>query len=142
MADYTFDSANYPSVRAAIGLDVDETTLPDETLDLSIYKGETERWIMRSLSEAQWSDSANADTIGYAAAMYLASLAAPRLRVVISERLAGGNLTYANVDLLAVSRELLKKASEAIAEIQNASGAPSPSANPNFFGKVQRRLTY
>lgn len=132
---YVFSPTLYPDVRANIGLDADALSIPDTTLDLPTFKGEAERFIMRNLTEDQYTDadwSAEADA---AAVLYLASLVAPTMRVVISERLAGGNMTFANVDLNALSVRLLGQAENRIADIQTGkpSGTPAPIPNPNVF---------
>lgn len=143
MAAYTFPIGEYPAVRAAIGLDVDEIMLPDSTLDLSVYKGEAERYIMRALTDTQYENPAWTSTVNEAAILYLASLATPRLRIITSERIAGGNLSYAAIDLQAISTRLLEQAGQRIAEIQSLSGIFTDTPdNPTYFGKGQRILTY
>lgn len=140
---YTFDPANYPSVRASIGLDVDATIVPDTTLGLAVYKGEAERYIERTLTEAQYTNPAWADEAHYAATLYLAALIVPTLRVVQSERIAGGNLTYASVNLEAIAARLREQAAARLAEIQAATGdGADTTPAPHFFGVASRQLDY
>lgn len=143
MAAFAFNEALYPDVRAAIGLDVDETSVPDTTLALPVYKGEAERFIMRNLSEAQYTDPEYADEAQYAATLYLAALVVPAIRVVISERIAGGNLQYANVDLAGISARLMEQANARLADVQIALPGPEPVEafdNPNFFDVARRQF--
>lgn len=139
---YTFPTDQYNAVRAAIGLDVDAGMLPDATLALSIYTGEVERYIMRSLTEAEYTNSIWLPIVNNAAILYLASLVTPRLRIVTSERIAGGNLTYAAIDQELIAQRLLRQANEQLALIQAALGLPPQVKNPVYFGLAHRILNY
>lgn len=137
MADYVFNTALFPNVRAAIGLDLDEVNLPDSTLALPVYTEETERFINRSLTEAQRADP-YADDADYIATLYMASLLVPTLRVVEGERFPGGSITYAKTDLTAIAARLLASANARIADITAVPGT-SLAENTNFFRKARRK---
>ncbi len=140
MAVYTFPTDKYPDVRAAIGLDVSSVELSDDTLDLIPYKGEAERFIMRNLSETQYSDTGQIDTVNAAAIFYLAALAIPRLRIVNSERIAGGNLTYSSVNLTALAQDLENKAGILLTEVRKAlPDTDLPVTTPIYFGVAHRQ---
>lgn len=140
---YTFSATFYPDVRARIGPEATDVTVPDEMLQLAVYKGEAERFIMRSLTEAQYTDPAFSDEADYAATLYLASLVVTTLRVVDSENLAGGGkMTYAKFDATKIATELLAQANARIAEVLKAYGSSSADVmpdNPNFFVTTQKR---
>lgn len=146
MADFVLHSSYYPSVRAAISVDVDDVSLPDTTIALAIYKGEAERFVMRGLSEAQYTHVDYVDDASHAAVLYLASLLIPALPVVVSERIAGGNVTYQTVDQEQRIADLQEMANDRINDIKAAlpgSNLPTVSSNnPNLFGVARRRLTY
>ena len=74
---YIFPVNAYPDVRKAVGADIDAVILPDDMLSLDIYKGETERFIMRNLTQTQIDNPAYADEIKYAAVLFMSFLAAP-----------------------------------------------------------------
>lgn len=135
---YTFPTTLFPDVRAAIGLDVDENSLPDTTLALAVYKKETERYIERELTDAQytgeWADEAN-----YAAVHYMASLVVPGLRVVDAERFPGGNITFAKVDLQAIAARLAAQAAARLNDIISATTGKTAATNVNVFTKAPRR---
>lgn len=135
---FTFPTSLFPDVRAAIGLDVDENSLPDTTLALPVYKKEAERYIERKLTEAQytgeWEDEAR-----YAATLYMASLAVPGLRVVDAERFPGGNITFAKVDLAGIAARLAEQAAARINDIVKATTGKTAATNINVFTKAPRR---
>jgi hypothetical protein len=108
---YSFPSGKYDEVRAAIGLDVDSGDLPDSLLDLDVYKGEAQRYIERNLTESEYTNSTWTDAVTAAAIYYIAFLAIPRIRIITSERVAGGNLSYANVDLKLIAERLSSQSS-------------------------------
>ena len=141
MAAYQFPTNSYEDVRAAIGLDIDEVSLPDSVLSRGVYKGEAERFIMRNLTQAQYETAGNKDEVDYAASLYLAALVTPTLRIVQSEKIAGGNLTYANVNLSEIASGLETRALGRIADIQNPSGNAGQvgAVNPNYFGVAKAR---
>ncbi len=135
---FEFDTSLFPDVRAAIGLDVDEVNVPDSQLALAVYKTETERFIERNLTEAQYTGD-YADDAAYIATMYMASLVVPTLRVVEGERFPGGSITYAKTDLEGIAARLLASANARIGDITIVPGT-TLAENLNFFGKARRRV--
>lgn len=139
---FVIPTESFPDVRAAIGLaDIDAVTLPDSVLMSDVYKGEAERFIMRQLTAVQYSNVDYADEALYAAVLYMASLVTPKLRVVQSERIAGGSISYANVNLEAIAERLEQQAKDRVADIQLALGSTSPlnHRNPNIFTVAKSR---
>lgn len=141
MADYILSAENYPSVRAAIGVEIDTTMLPDEVLSLPIYKDEAERFIMRNLTEAQYTAEETKDEADYAAILYLASLVAPTLRIVQQEKLVAGQIVYERTDLKALAERLREQAMQRINDVINQTTSDSET-NPNFFGVAHRVFYY
>jgi hypothetical protein len=144
MAAYTFSTSNYPSVRAAIGDNVDEIALPDAVIHLPIYKGEAERYIMRNLTETQYETPEYVDEVNYAAILYLASLLLPTITRVKSERIAGGNITFDAPSVEDRAATLKQQADDRITDILQAIGVITESEDvPTFFGLAHRnRLPY
>jgi hypothetical protein len=138
---YIFPITEYPSVRAAIGADINAILLPDEMLGSDIYKGETERFIMRSLSQAQIDNTAYAADIQYAAVLFMSFLAAPKIRLVDYEKIVGGAISYSKVDLMAIAQANLELAQNRINDIiqTDIGETTTASQNPNFFIKARRR---
>lgn len=142
---FILSSTQYVSVRAVIGLDTDAVNLPDSILNLSVYKGEAERYIMRNLTPLQYNNVTWADEAIYAATLYLASLVVPSLRVIQSERIAGGDLTYSSVNLEKLAQRLAAQAAARVSEIQTAlpTATPvTPVQSPHFFGKASRHIPH
>lgn len=140
---YTFNQDRFTDVRAAIGLDVDIRSLPDEVLALNIYQGEAERYIERNLTQTQW--EAKVEEAEYASALYLASLVVPNLRVVTKENIVGGSMTYANVDLQAIAKDLRDRAAGRVNDIIEAQGgtpAEPSGVNLVYFGTAKARRYY
>lgn len=96
---------------------------------------------MRHLTAAQYENAAYAEQVKYAAVLFLASLLLPTIRVVQSERIAGGNLTYEKVDLAALAARLEAQAQGRITDILEVEGAVvDDSIVPNFFRLGHRRF--
>lgn len=140
---YTFPvtSEAYEMVRAAIGLEVDNVIVPDSLISSPVHKLEAERFIDRSVSSATIDGGEYEDRLLYAAALYIAALIVPKLRLVTSERIEGGNLSFASVDLQTHAEKLERQAQDAISDIQIDSGeSASASINTNFFVLGRRRF--
>ena len=120
---FEFSSQWFPDVRAAIGLDVSEIVLDDTTLSSAVYKTETERFIERHLTEAQYDIAEWTDEAKYAAILYMASLAVASLRFVDSERLPAGNINYSKIDVEARASDLRNRATGRLGDILAATTA-------------------
>lgn len=131
---FVFDPANYESVRKAIDVSLDDVTLPDSIIGLDIYAGEASRYIDRHLTPEQ--QAAQPESTNTAAIYYAASFLCTALRQVRRERMAGGELEYQVIDILAKGTELLGKAGLTISAIIVASEPdilPVPVKIPLFF---------
>jgi hypothetical protein len=72
-------SGDYPAVRAAIDVSLDELSLPDSIVGLDIYAGTAERYIASRTT-------GTAEAAKAAAIYYLAALLAPSIPNITSER--------------------------------------------------------
>jgi hypothetical protein len=142
---YEFNPEMLASVRAAIGLDVDTSNLPDEVLLLPVYKTRTERFINESISgltEAQITE--HAEDIDVAAAYYMASLVTPTIRQVTAENIVGGFIRYGEIDLAAHAEALQKEATRMINEVLEDAEVTTPasSVGPFVFTTAKARRNW
>lgn len=136
---YEFPDDRYADVRSVIGLEVTEAILPDDVLALPTFEGETERYINRYITQEQMDDPIVLEQVHTAAVYYLASLVTPILPEVESERIPGGFITYAKVNLAEQAQTLHSQALDLLNEIDLGTGQPVAAYNSNVFTKAPRR---
>jgi len=136
---YEFPDNRYNDVRSVIGLDITSAILPDDVLALPTFEGEAERFIEKYLTSDQYENPDYTSQVDTAAVYYLASLAAPTIPEVSSERIAGGSITYKNVDRMKQAEILKSRAVDILGEIDVATGESAAATNPNIFTVAPRR---
>ena len=136
---YEFPDARYPDVRSVIGLEVTEAMLPDDVLALPTFEGQAEQFIGQYLTQEQYENPEYAEQVHTSAVYYLASLAAPILPEVESERIPGGHITYVKQNRTEQSRTLHSYAVDILNGIDVGTGQPVAASNPNVFTKAPRR---
>jgi hypothetical protein len=121
------ETTDYPAIRAAINISLDEKSLPDDVIALSIYKGIAERRI----SDQQ----PTIDVYSKAAAVLLcAALLCKAVPQILSETDAGVTTTVEPVDYDEKKAELLALSSEMLSLSLNVSAADRIAAQlPTLF---------
>jgi hypothetical protein len=129
-------SDQYPAVRAALGLDIDEVILPDETIEQQIYIDAAESEIKRR--DTQWADrtGVQAAALVNAAIYFVAARIAPSMADIIGEKL-GANQEYSRKAVDWPNRAIQLRASGE-RELSAATTAGNSTAyRPTFFGSAK-----
>lgn len=111
-----FSNSDYPQVRAAIGLDIDSTVLPDETIALGIFKEAAQAEVLlRYPAATQASMSARR-----AAILLTAARIAPRIPWLVRERRLDYDYQRQEVDWVKLGADLRQQAEVELAALTDA----------------------
>lgn len=130
-------AAEYPAVRGAIDISLDQKALPDEVLALPQYAGDAERWIIGQNPLAATYEAGTDEYLGMqVAAIYAcAALVLPAVPNLTSESYgAGYRYTRKELDTATLVESLWQRASNAIKAV---TGVVAPSA-----GRIPTRFIF
>lgn len=121
------NSSNYPAIRAALDTSLDSDMLPDSILDLDIYSGAADAWVIDRDASAESRTGSDGDRIKRAAVYYCAALLAPAVPSLVEAKDERLSYKRAAVDWQARARELKAMADEEVSTVI------STTVRPTFF---------
>lgn len=130
---YTFLTVDdFPQIRALIdtsfaGLagDDPENPFPDTLIEMPIYLGVAENWLLGKLPLAASYTGANLQTVKNAIIYYTASLLAPALTSFTKENFGDYSYTRTNIDTAQLAGQLVQRALISLFYLLNNSGIPT-----------------
>lgn len=124
----------YPSIRAALGVLVDISLLPDHIIQLELYAGRAQTWI--ESKDAAWATRTGADRqhLVNAAVMRCAGLLASVMPSLTAEAFAGEyNYSAQPVDWQERGAQLLADAEDEVQAVIAQEGEEAAAAMPTLF---------
>jgi hypothetical protein len=123
----TLTAADWPEVREALDVSLDEAALPADTIARPIFAGRAESWINARLPAYDGLSAADKAHARTAAVLYLAAILAPRIPDLTGETLAGtGSYSREKMDWSARSTELAGEAERELALVAILAGTALP----------------
>ena len=130
---FELSQVRYPEIRAALSPLLDAETLTDETIGFDIYAGRACAWIMQRDPDWAYRSGAEMAHLVSAAILRCASLIAPAMPNLTSEKFGDGyQYGAAPVDWAARSAQLAAAADMEIAAVLTPATAMTP-ARPTMF---------
>lgn len=137
MADPLLSPADWPSVRAALDVTLDSTSLPDATIEEDIFSGRAMREVAARVTDATTLTGNDELTVTNAAVYLCASFIAPSLPSLTSGRAQFLQWQRKGVDWEQRARDLREQAEELIADLlEPAEAAPY---RPTMFARAKGR---
>lgn len=125
-------SADYPSIRQAIDIRLDEIDIPDTTIALDIYAGFAVRRVVGRLPNPY--DVSLDPTVKTACIFSCAALLIPAMKQIQNEQIAGHEKTFKVIDWDKKIRELEGRIDQIVGSILvTIGGVGSNIAMPGFF---------
>jgi hypothetical protein len=132
------DSVDYPAIRAALDITLGTTSLPDETIEQSIFLGAAESQILQQDPQAETRTGTAREHVRNAAILLCAALiAGSMVSRVTTESLPGGGYSHGRpaVDWTKRAEELRGRSEQELAQVITPS-APKTAERPTMFTVV------
>ena len=131
-------AAEYPSIRAALDVGLDDEALPDSIIELPIYSGAAELEILRRVPDLYTKSGVDKRKCINAMILLTAAYLAPAMPQITSETLGDVSRSYQSIDWLKFAAELRGRADGTIVELTTGARA----AIPTLFSVASGRRGY
>lgn len=127
-------TAQYPEIRAAIGVEVNSRVLPDKVISMSIYLGAAERWALTVDADAATREGDELITLKSAITLKTASLLIKAMPMLLREEFRlGEGFQRQKVDVKERADDLAAQALDAINSYIEPTEDERTAVLPVFF---------